>query len=234
MKYSTINYDSNRPMPNLVKAPLNSDIGVAIKVWKDGQLFDTDLSVDGLSATSTRNGWQLFDLSTGSDYGRKEYEVKAFKEATAYADIEDTCLTGNSASRDRTVNLWPFNLNDTDLAGKTIYAKDVKLYETDVVISTATLLSSYTVPQDQTGINVGGLNLVPTDEGWCVNQSGEWYVISSYIVVDSVTKSRAQIKMPANSNVSVTLKMKVDSEDGFNDIYKLTVVEENENAIEVK
>lgn len=53
MKYSTINYDSNRPILNVVKAPLNSDIGVAIKVWKDGQLLDTDLSVDGLSATSS-------------------------------------------------------------------------------------------------------------------------------------------------------------------------------------
>ena len=78
------------------------------------------------------------------------------------------------------------------------------------------------------------MTLVPTDEGWCVNQGGEWLVISSYIVVDSDTKSRAMIKMPAYSDVSVTLKMKVDSEDGFNDIYKLTVVEENENAIEVK
>lgn len=234
MKYSTINYDSNRPIPNVVKSPLNSDIGVAIKVWKDGQLLDADLSVDGLSATSTRNGWQLFDLSTGSDQGRKEYEVRAFQEATAYADIEDTCLTGNSISRDRTVNLWPVNLNDTDLAGKTIYGKDVKLYDTEVVISTATSISSYTVPYEQTGIKVGSMTLLPTDEGWGLKQGDDWVVISSYIVVDSDTKSRAQIKMPAYSDVSVTLKMKVDSGDGFNDIYKLTVVGENENTIEVK
>jgi hypothetical protein len=148
MKYSTINYDSNRPTQNVVKAPLNSDIGVAIKVWKDGQLLDTNLSVDGLSATSTRNGWQLFDLSTGSDQGRKEYKVRAFQEATAHADIENTFLSGNPLSRDRTVNMWPFNLNDTNLAGKTIYAKDVKLYETETVISTATSLSSFTLPYD--------------------------------------------------------------------------------------
>lgn len=146
MKYSTINYDSNRPIPNVVKAPLNSDIGVAIKVWKDGQLLDTDLSVDGLSATSTRNGWKLFDLSTDSDYGRKEYEVRAFQEATAYTDIEDTELTGNSTSRDVTKNMFPFNLNDTSLAGKMLYAKDVKLYQTDAVISTAASISSFTLP----------------------------------------------------------------------------------------
>lgn len=40
--------------------------------------------------------------------------------------------------------------------------------------------------------------------------------------------------MPAHSDVSVTLKFKVDSGDGFSDIYKLAVVEENENTIEVK
>ena len=59
-------------------------------------------------------------------------------------------------------------------------------------------------------------------------------MVSSYIVVDSETKSRTQMKMPAYSDVSIILKMKVDSGDGFNDIYKLAVVEENENAIEVK
>ena len=62
----------------------------------------------------------------------------------------------------------------------------------------------------------------------------DWVVVSSYIVIDSDTKSRAQFKMPANSDISVTLKFKVDSGDGFNDIYNLAVVEENENTIEVK
>ena len=234
MKYSTINYDSNRPIPNVVKAPLNSDIGVAIKVWKDGQLLDTDLSVDGLSATSTRNGWQLFELSTGSDYGRKEYEVRAFNQATSYADIEDTELTGNTYTRDRVTNLWPFDLNDTELAGKTIRAKDVKLYETEALISTATTLSSFTIQEENTGVYVGGLTLVPKEDGWCLKQGNDWVVVSSYIVVGSDTKSRAHFRMPANSDISVTLKLKVDSGDGFNDIYNLTVVEENENTIEVK
>lgn len=82
MKYSTINYNLNTPMPKVVKAPLNSDIGVAIKVWKDGQLLDTDLSVDGLSATSTRNGWQLFELSSGSTPCFTKHEVAYEKENT--------------------------------------------------------------------------------------------------------------------------------------------------------
>lgn len=74
-QYYTIDYDLNRPTNKIVSAPLNSDFGVAIKVWKDGQLLDADLSVDGLSATSTRGGYQLFDLSTGSDEAITDYRV---------------------------------------------------------------------------------------------------------------------------------------------------------------
>lgn len=40
--------------------------------------------------------------------------------------------------------------------------------------------------------------------------------------------------MPAHSDVSAILNLNVDSGDGFNDNYKLTVVGENENTIEVK
>lgn len=155
MKYSTINYDSNRPMPNVVKAPTNSDIGVAIKVWKDGQEIDADVSVDGLSASSTRNGWQLFDLSTDSGFGRVDYDVMALKEASAYADIDDMCLTGNSTPRDKTSNLSPWDLYDTTLADKRLYAKDVKNYETLAIISTSTQVSSFVLPLENTGFHFG-------------------------------------------------------------------------------
>jgi hypothetical protein len=40
--------------------------------------------------------------------------------------------------------------------------------------------------------------------------------------------------MPANSDVSAILKMKVDSGDSFSNSFNLAVVEENENIIEVK
>ena len=234
MKYSTINYDSNRPMPNVVKAPTNSDIGVAIKVWKDGQEIDAGLSVNGISAASTRNGWQLFELSTDSGFGRVDYDVRAVKEASAYAEIEDMCLTGNSTPRDKTSNLSPWDLYDTTLADKRLYAKDVKNYETIAIISTSTQVSSTVVPLENTGFHFGDSVYYPIDGMWCLRVGSEYIPSYEYMEVSSSVPVRAQLKMPAHSDISVILNLNVDSGDGFNDNYKLTVVGENENAIEVK
>lgn len=40
--------------------------------------------------------------------------------------------------------------------------------------------------------------------------------------------------MPAHSDVSVVLNLNVDSGDGFDDNFKLAVVQEDNNTIEVK
>ena len=47
MKYSTLEYDMNRPSIKVINVPLDSDYGVAVKVFKDGQLIETNLSVGG-------------------------------------------------------------------------------------------------------------------------------------------------------------------------------------------
>ena len=66
MKYKTLEYNMNYPCLKKVVEPLESTYGLAIKVWKDNSIVDAGISVGGLSATSTKNGWQLFELSSGS------------------------------------------------------------------------------------------------------------------------------------------------------------------------
>ena len=75
MKYATIEYDFNRPSNKVLKEPLDSDYGIAVRILKDGELVEGDLSVDGISATTTTDTWQLFDLSTGSTPCTKNYTV---------------------------------------------------------------------------------------------------------------------------------------------------------------
>lgn len=77
MKYSTLEYDMNRPSIKVINVPLDSDYGVAVKVFKDGQLIQPSLSVGGEQATGTRADWQLFELSSGSVPCKKLMEVKA-------------------------------------------------------------------------------------------------------------------------------------------------------------
>ena len=77
MKYSTLEYDMNRPSIKVINVPLDSDYGVAVKVFKDGQLIQPNLSVGGYTPTGTRADWQLFELSSGSEPCKKLMEVQA-------------------------------------------------------------------------------------------------------------------------------------------------------------
>lgn len=77
MKYSTLEYDMNRPSTKVINVPLDSDYGLAVKVFKDGQLMQSSLSVGGEQATGTRADWQLFELSSGSTTCKKLMEVQA-------------------------------------------------------------------------------------------------------------------------------------------------------------
>lgn len=36
MKYFTLDYNANAPTPKCIKVPVNSEYGVAVKVYKDG------------------------------------------------------------------------------------------------------------------------------------------------------------------------------------------------------
>lgn len=38
MKYATIEYDFNRPMNKVLTEPLDSDYGIAVRCWKDGEI----------------------------------------------------------------------------------------------------------------------------------------------------------------------------------------------------
>lgn len=74
-KYYTIDYDLNRPSNQIVTAPLNSNFGVGVKMWRNGSVLDSDITVGENASTGTRGGYQLFDLSTGSEETITDYEV---------------------------------------------------------------------------------------------------------------------------------------------------------------
>lgn len=81
MKYFTLDYNQNAPTPKCIKVPVNSEYGVAVKVYKDGQLVSADLSVDGVACVEGFDGWQLAELSSGNVETMKTLDVTAYKEA---------------------------------------------------------------------------------------------------------------------------------------------------------
>jgi hypothetical protein len=88
MKYATIEYDFNRPTNKVLTEPLDSDYGIAVRCWKDGEIQEYDISVGGISATTTSDTWQLFELSTGSTPCTKNYTVGMDKADTFNEEIE--------------------------------------------------------------------------------------------------------------------------------------------------
>ena len=60
---------------------MNSEYGVAVKVYKDEQLVSADLSVDGVACVEGFDGWQLAELSSGNTEIMKSLDVIAYKEA---------------------------------------------------------------------------------------------------------------------------------------------------------
>ena len=90
MKYKTLTFDANRPIAQQITEPLNSDYGVAVKVYKDEQLVDAALSVGGVETVEGPDGWKLCELSTDSKEGMKILDVEVNKET------ETTVLSGNA------------------------------------------------------------------------------------------------------------------------------------------
>jgi len=128
MKYKTLTFDANRPIPQQITEPLNSDYGVAVKVYKDGQLVDADLSVDGVACVEGFDGWKLCELTTNREEGTKKINVAVEKQPTVYAELNTTkTKTGGSpvpSLLTKALNVIVFAQDMPELVGKTIYFKD--------------------------------------------------------------------------------------------------------------
>lgn len=103
MKYFTLDYNANAPTPKCIKVPVNSEYGVAVKVYKDEQLVSADLSVDGVACVEGFDGWQLAELSSGNVETMKTLDVEACKELAVCKEINPVGEAVNTSTRVRTV-----------------------------------------------------------------------------------------------------------------------------------
>lgn len=66
MKYYKLDYNANQPSNKQISVPTDSVYGVAVKIEKDGSVLTGETKIGDLSATTTRGGYDIFDLSSGS------------------------------------------------------------------------------------------------------------------------------------------------------------------------
>lgn len=91
MNVQTIEFDASTPIQKQITVPTNSDFAVGIKVYRDGEVVDVkrhELSVNGQIASNQRNGYNIFELSSDSNVGMKQFDVEAAK-----LPVIDTTLT---------------------------------------------------------------------------------------------------------------------------------------------
>ena len=126
MEYKSITFDMNRPMAQQIAEPLNSAYGVAVKVYKDGQLVSADLSVGQTACTEGPGGWKLAELSSGNAETMKTVDVDVTKDPTLYKEFNPVGEVVNTSPRVKSVMIVvPLSaFFDSDI---TIKPEDVKV-----------------------------------------------------------------------------------------------------------
>lgn len=151
MNYYTIDYDVNRPMENQITVPMNSEYGIGVRVIKDNEPVNLEmgeLSVNGMSATSQVNGYNLYELSSGNDTGMNTLDVEARKEPTVGKEINPVGEAVNTSNRAKTFSIIvPLSaFFDSDI---TIKPEDVKVlsFKTRTAADTAEYPDEWTDTQ---------------------------------------------------------------------------------------
>lgn len=102
MQYKTITFDANRPVAKQITEPLNSAYGVAVKVYKDGQKVNVktnELSINGQTASGQQNGFNIFELSSGSNAGMTNFDVDVQTGINVVGEV--SAIASNSTTRPR-------------------------------------------------------------------------------------------------------------------------------------
>lgn len=132
-EYITVNYDVNRPSNKVVSVPLDSQYGLAVKVYKDGhqaELSSSQISVDGQYSSGTLRGYHLFELSSGSIPCVNQFDVVVDKQERR--TIEGSKESSNSSTKPTIIY---FYLPGKPLDEMTLKAKDFIQVEAQCEIS---------------------------------------------------------------------------------------------------
>ena len=88
MKLYTLNYDCNRPTPQQINVPTNTDYKIGIKVKRNGayqSLKPAEITLGALSADEDDvNGYTTFTMSAGDNasYTQETLDIKHAQDST--------------------------------------------------------------------------------------------------------------------------------------------------------
>lgn len=233
MKVQTLEYNANQPMPQQIAVPTNSVYAVGVKVIKDGEVIDGDLSVDGVSASTKIADYKIVQLSSESAETMKALDVVIDCQSTVESILSGQAEKMSSAPMAIKNNVTLVALSATPLSSlETLPASYVTKFDASYVLSSA---SGVTDPVDvgrdnkTLTINVNNLYILDNDKWWNP-QTG---VITDEVAIDSTTVLQAR-QITANAqNIIVDYNFTVDSQDSFNSKFPLQVMQKDMGYIEI-
>lgn len=105
MRIPTLEYSANTPIVKQITAPTNSMYAVGVKVTKDGQVVDGNLSVDGISASTKIGDYSIIKLSSDGFEGMKILNIAVDKSATFQGEISAENELSNTVPTSRQLAL---------------------------------------------------------------------------------------------------------------------------------
>ena len=149
MKVQTIKYDVDKPTPQQITVPLNSDYSLGVKVYKDGEqieLKSNQLSVDGEVATGQENSYNIFELSSGSDVGMKQLDVEMQGGLQGEISLHEEGVGGP-----RAVKQWPLSIMLSSVLTETTKLRPYDIQWTELLGRVAASSEEY--PEEWTNAN---------------------------------------------------------------------------------
>lgn len=199
MKYFTLDYNANAPTPKCIKVPVNSEYGVAVKVYKDGQLVSADLSVDGTVCTEGPDGWQLAELSSGNAETMKTVDVEIGVVKKEHVEIDETQEIKNQLP-------FPANIVMTVPLSSTV-EDTVTLAATDVEV-----FQGYV-----DGVSVDDIKVLYSSRIYYILHDGKWFGPSGTFDSIELTPEwllHLRVNVPASSTVEGRILFKANIANG--------------------
>lgn len=236
MKYYKLEYNANQPSNKQISVPTDSVYGVAVKVYKDGQLVDADLSVDGKNAKELVDGWKAVELSSGTFPATKTLDVELEAAPTTQVEVTEEPFTasGSVPFGIVTVHVYlPYFKDIPELSGLTeIKASDVKSF---------TASGTFTQGETVTEFNKQDFKLYTSSkENYYLSPDGKGWIKSAStppvesLAVTSDTRIRVIDIGTATGawGVDGNWSFKLDSGDGFSGSFPLFVSEIDADYVE--
>lgn len=242
MKYYKLDYNANQPSNKQISVPTDSVYGVAVKIEKDGSVLTGETKIGDLSATTTRGGYDIFDLSSGStpSMTKKEISITTSPTIAGTGTIEQEHLVNQSKAYNPQLVFYLSAITDWNIdAGATFPVSGVKGCTVMSEISAATGEG-----WSELSTKTADVEAVCNGKIWTI-EGDTWKMATPLTYADALPLDNKNFRLRTRLGqvnfgkdttqdrlVALTATVEVDTGDGFSGSFPLFVSEIDADYVE--